>query len=168
MRRRTIAAVLGATLAVLTSVLGTSTAQAKDVGYDLPEAGVFLEGIGLDPATKTIYVSATNRDGTSDLKLAKFCRTEGARVILHEYAPWYGYHLDGSSPLEQYIDESSAEGVVHVNPAGNLSGSDKLYKREIAPASSGSNRMSSVDAQMRFSPSSEKPLSTKPCAPSVA
>jgi len=64
MRRRTIAAALGATLAVLTSVLGTSTAQAEDVGYDLPEAGVFLEGIGLDDATKTIYVSATNRDGT--------------------------------------------------------------------------------------------------------
>ena len=64
MRRRAIAVVLGATLAVLTSVLAVSGAEAKDVNYDLPENGVFLEGIGLDQATHTIYVSATNRDGT--------------------------------------------------------------------------------------------------------
>ena len=64
MRHRAITALIGATLAVLTSVVGASTAEAKDVGYDLPEAGVFLEGIGLDQATRTIYVSATNRDGT--------------------------------------------------------------------------------------------------------
>jgi sugar lactone lactonase YvrE len=64
MRRRATAAVLAATLAVLTSVVGAAVAEAKDVGYDLPENGVFLEGIGLDQATQTIYVSATNRDGT--------------------------------------------------------------------------------------------------------
>ncbi|MDT7580802.1 MAG: hypothetical protein QOK35_2066 [Pseudonocardiales bacterium] len=64
MRHRAITSLLGAALAVLTSVVGASTAEAEDVGYDLPEAGVFLEGIGLDQATKTIYVTATNRDGT--------------------------------------------------------------------------------------------------------
>jgi sugar lactone lactonase YvrE len=64
MRARMMSAVLGAALAVLTSVVGASTAEAKDVAYDLPEAGVFLEGIGLDPATRIFYVSATNQDGT--------------------------------------------------------------------------------------------------------
>ena len=64
MRRRATTAVLGAALAVLTSVVGASPAEAKDIGHDLPEAGVFLEGIGLDQVTRTFYVSATNRDGT--------------------------------------------------------------------------------------------------------
>jgi MYXO-CTERM domain-containing protein len=86
--------------------------------------------VGMAPGAD--LVMATNSDGTAELQLAKFCRTEGARVVLHEYAPWYGYHLDGSSPMEAFIDSSSAEGMVHVNPAGNLSGSEKLYKNAIA------------------------------------
>lgn len=90
--------------------------------------------VGMAPGADLVMVA--NADGTSDLKLAKFCHDEGARVVLHEYAPWYGYHLDGSSPLEQYIDATSAEGMVHVNPAGNLSGSDKLYKNDIASGGS--------------------------------
>jgi subtilisin family serine protease len=64
-----------------------------------------------------------------------WCISMGARVVLHEYAPWQGFFLDGSSPLEQLIDESSAAGVAHVNPAGNLSTADKLYKRAHPAAS---------------------------------
>jgi MYXO-CTERM domain-containing protein len=59
------------------------------------------------------------------------CLDEGARVVLHEYAPWLGYHLDGSSDLEQLIDETSQEAVAHINPAGNLSTSDKMCKRPL-------------------------------------
>lgn len=65
MRRGAFTAVLGASVVVLTSLVGAGTAQARsELGYDLPEAGVFLEGIGLDEDTETIYVSATNRGGT--------------------------------------------------------------------------------------------------------
>jgi hypothetical protein len=101
-------------------------------------SGVLVGGVpgltrlaGMAPGAD--LVMAANTDGTSDLKLAKFCRDEGARVVLHEYAPWYGYALDGSSPMELFIDETSAEGISHVNPAGNLSGSEKAYKHAIAP-----------------------------------
>lgn len=65
MRRRAVTAVVGTCVAVITSIVGAGTAQAgEEVGYDLPEAGVFLEGIGLDERTETLYVSATNRAGT--------------------------------------------------------------------------------------------------------
>ncbi len=101
-------------------------------------SGVLVGGVpgltrltGMAPGAD--LVMASNTDGTSDLKLAKFCRDEGARVVLHEYAPWYGHPLDGSTVMEQLIDESSAEGISHINPAGNLSGSEKAYKRAIEP-----------------------------------
>lgn len=62
MRRISVAAVLS----VLALVLAATPAAAgpKDEAYDLPEAGVFLEGIGIDQAAQLVYVSATNRDGT--------------------------------------------------------------------------------------------------------
>ena len=63
--------------------------------------------------------------------LVQHCIDEGAQVVLHEYAPWVQFFLDGSSALEQLIDETSEQGVAHVNPAGNLSGSRKLFKRDI-------------------------------------
>ncbi len=69
---------------------------------------------------------------------ANFCVKEGARVVLHEYAPWVGYHLDGSSAMEKLIDSSAQKsggaGVSHINPAGNLSTSRKLYKHVVKAA----------------------------------
>lgn len=80
-------------------------------------------------------VMATDLQGYRQVQMSNFCIAEGARVVLHEYAPWVGYHLDGSSDLEQLIDGSNAEGVVHVNPAGNLATGDKLFKRAVAAGS---------------------------------
>jgi Cu-Zn family superoxide dismutase len=62
MRRFLIAALLG----VLGVVLHAGSAAAdsqRDEAYDLPGAGVFLEGIGVDQKRGVFYVSATNRDG---------------------------------------------------------------------------------------------------------
>ncbi|NUP04626.1 MAG: S8 family serine peptidase [Polyangiaceae bacterium] len=67
-----------------------------------------------------------------EFAMTNFCIDEGAKVVLHEYAPWVTFHLDGSSDLEQLIDETVGEGIVHVNPAGNLSGAGKGYKGTIA------------------------------------
>ncbi|MBN2724999.1 MAG: S8 family serine peptidase [Deltaproteobacteria bacterium] len=50
---------------------------------------------------------------------------QGADVILQEFAPWTGYFLDGSSNMELAMDVASENGVVNVNPAGNLAGSNK-------------------------------------------
>ena len=99
-------------------------------------SGVMVGGaIGLTKlvgiAPDADLVMASNTDGTSPVTLTDFCIDQGARVVLHEYAPWVGYHLDGSSPLEELIDTSSAKEVVHINPAGNLSRSQKLFKRSV-------------------------------------
>jgi sugar lactone lactonase YvrE len=59
-RRLVLAA---ATTLALTVLAGPAQASA-DTGYDLPEAGVYLEGIGVDERAGYLYVSATNRDGT--------------------------------------------------------------------------------------------------------
>ncbi len=43
---------------------GTAFRVDPDAGYDLPAAGVFLEGIGVDERAGLVYVSATNASGT--------------------------------------------------------------------------------------------------------
>ncbi|MFO0616152.1 MAG: S8 family serine peptidase [Polyangiaceae bacterium] len=85
--------------------------------------------VGMAPGAD--LVMATDTVGQADYQMTQFCIKEGARVVLHEYAPWVGYPLDGSTPTETLIDSSSAKGVSHVNPAGNLSGSNKLYKHTV-------------------------------------
>ncbi|MBK8259098.1 MAG: S8 family serine peptidase [Polyangiaceae bacterium] len=112
--------------------------ENPDAAHGTGASGVLVGGtpgltrlVGMAPGAD--LVMATNTDGTAELQLAKFCRDQGARVVLHEYAPWYGYHLDGSSAMEKFIDSTGAEGMIHVNPAGNLSGSEKLYKHPLTP-----------------------------------
>jgi subtilisin family serine protease len=102
--------------------------------HGVGSAGVMVSGVpgltglvGMAPGADLVMASDT--EGGAEYDMTEFCIDEGARVVLHEYAPWMGYHLDGSSDLEGLIDDTSAEGVVHVNPAGNLSTSKKLYKR---------------------------------------
>lgn len=122
--------------------------RTEDAGHGTGASGVMIGGaIGLTKlvgiAPDADLVVASNRDGTSPVALADFCIDEGARVVLHEYAPWVGYHLDGSSSMEELIDASTEEGVVHINPAGNLSTSQKLFKRAIP---SGEETTIAIDA----------------------
>lgn len=63
MRKFLVAGLIG----LLAVVMHTNSAAAesqRDEACDLPEAGVFLEGIGVDQERGVFYVSATNRDGT--------------------------------------------------------------------------------------------------------
>ncbi|MBK9260583.1 MAG: S8 family serine peptidase [Polyangiaceae bacterium] len=108
----------------------------QDFDHGTGASGVLLGGhrgltnlVGIAPDAELVMV--TQSSGGEEVKATNFCLNQGARVVLHEYAPWVGYPLDGSSPMEQLIDESSAQGVSHINPAGNLSTSDKLYKRSV-------------------------------------
>jgi subtilisin family serine protease len=104
--------------------------------------------VGVAPGAE--LVMATDTRGDREVAMAQFCIQQGARVVLHEYAPWVGYHLDGSSPMEQLIDTSSAQGVVHVNPAGNLSTSKKLYKRTIPAGQVTDIRLDVPEIGIRF------------------
>lgn len=108
----------------------------EEIAHGTGAAGVMVGGnpgltrlAGMAPGAEV--VSGMLSEVGDELTLTDFCLEEGARVVLHEYAPWVGHHLDGSSELEQLIDETAQQGVVHVNPAGNLSGADKLSKHVI-------------------------------------
>jgi MYXO-CTERM domain-containing protein len=109
----------------------------QDFQHGVGSAGVMVSGVpgltgltGMAPGADLVMAADTK--GGGEYEMTEFCVDEGARVVLHEYAPWMGYHLDGSSDMEALIDETSVEGVVHVNPAGNLSTSQKLYKRLVS------------------------------------
>jgi subtilisin family serine protease len=122
---------------------GTGAASVL-AGGQLGRSGL----VGVAPGAE--LVMATDTRGEREVAMAQFCIREGARVVLHEYAPWVGYHLDGSSPMEQLIDTTSAQGVVHVNPAGNLSTSMKLYERTIPAGQVTDLRLDVPEMGIRF------------------
>lgn len=63
--RTGLSVVTAVLMTVVAGIAGSAPAQAQtDESYDLPEAGVYLEGIGVDRRAGFVYVSATNRDGT--------------------------------------------------------------------------------------------------------
>lgn len=111
-----------------------------DMMHGIGSSGVIVAGqpgfsklVGMAPDAD--LVMATETGGYGQYQMMTFCKQEGARVMLHEYAPWVGFHLDGSSEVERLIDTQSADGIAHVNPAGNLSTSKKLYKKTVPSGS---------------------------------
>jgi subtilisin family serine protease len=115
------------------------TPVTEDAGHGSGASSILAGGnrgfgrlVGIAPDAELIMTSSQG----ALVKMADFCVSEGSRVVLHEYAPWVGYHLDGSSPMEKLIDttalKTGGKGVSHINPAGNLSTSRKLYKHSIA------------------------------------
>ncbi|HZO16326.1 MAG TPA: hypothetical protein VFB62_23795, partial [Polyangiaceae bacterium] len=92
-------------------------APAMEAAHGTASASVLVGGnrglgriVGIAPDAELVVMLR----GPSVNELYAFtsaCITEGARVVLHEYAPWQGFFLDGSSPLEALIDSSSRAGV---------------------------------------------------------
>ena len=58
------AATVGLAAGLAVALTAAPAAAAGDLDYDLPESGVYLEGIGVDARAGYLYASATNRDGT--------------------------------------------------------------------------------------------------------
>ncbi len=85
-----------------------------------PDAEVLMGAYGVDPyiSTSTLFYWAVQ---------------EGADLVLHEYAPWTGTHLDGSTNMEASMDQVSAEGVAQITPTGNLGGCKKHMNVELSP-----------------------------------
>lgn len=61
--------------------------------------------------------------------------SQGADVVLHEYVNWTREALDGGDALGALIDRSTADGAVHVCPAGNIGGARKHVRARLDPAS---------------------------------
>jgi subtilisin family serine protease len=104
-----------------------------DMQHGTGAAGILVGGqvglghlVGIAPDADLVMATDTEIGG--EFARTNFCLDEGARVVLHEYAPWVGHSLDGSSHVEALIDATTLDGVTHVNPVGNLSGSQKAAK----------------------------------------
>jgi len=81
--------------------------------------------VGLAPEAELVVWSYADTNDESMVDAMDWGLEQGARVFLHEWAPWIGYHMDGSSSHEQAMDEAAADGVVQASPAGNLADADK-------------------------------------------
>ena len=53
---------------------------------------------------------------------------KNADVMLYEVGGWTNRFLDGTDAVEMSLDQMANAGVVQVNPAGNLGGSDKVMQ----------------------------------------
>jgi subtilisin family serine protease len=62
-------------------------------------------------------------------------------VMLHEYAPWTGYHLDGSSNHETLMDQAAQLGIPQVTPAGNLGSTAKHLRTPLDAGSTLTTKM---------------------------
>lgn len=77
--------------------------------------------VGVAPGAELIVRDAFTVGFESSLTWAL---NHNADVVLYEVGGWVGFNLDGSSNLAGMMDGSVAD-TVHVNPAGNLAGSNR-------------------------------------------
>ena len=54
-----------------------------------------------------------------------------ADIMLYEVGSWTAHFLDGTDAVELNLDQMANAGVVQINPAGNLGGSDKLIQGQL-------------------------------------
>ncbi|MBX2797563.1 MAG: S8 family peptidase [Myxococcales bacterium] len=81
---------------------------------------------GLAPDADLVLMDRMTATDADILEFLLWAEEEGVDVVLHEYAPWTGYALDGTSELEQLVTRQMTQGdVVHVCPAGNLADAGK-------------------------------------------
>jgi len=91
--------------------------------------------VGIAPDAELLMADThSNPDPYGDMApLLIWSVQQGAHVMVHEYAPWAGYHLDGSSNHEALMDSAAeGNGVAQVNPVGNLGGTLKHCRVDVA------------------------------------
>lgn len=103
----------------------------------------FNQRLGAAPDAELLMGTMSRMTGLADLMT--WLQSQGADLILHEYAPWTGYHLDGSSLHEEMLDELSARGIPQINPAGNLGGSGKQLSLTVAPGATATTTLDMND-----------------------
>jgi subtilisin family serine protease len=88
---------------------------------------------GLAPEADLVFVSRYGANTFLDLVgYTEWVEGFGADVLLHEYAPWTGFSMDGSSVLESLVDELAEGGMAQVCAAGNLADAGKHTRAQAA------------------------------------
>jgi sugar lactone lactonase YvrE len=102
---------LGALTLALALGLAAPTAQAQSrFGYDLPSAGILLEGIGYDPQREVFYVSGVNDGG----------RIYRGRVHEEALEVWQPGGVDGRTTARGIDVDSAGRVFVAGGPSGRL------------------------------------------------
>jgi len=106
-------------------------------GHGTSVAGILLGGqlgyrkwVGVAPDAELMMIRVIGDDHTTlsiDAGLA-YANATGADVIIVEIGSWTYHYLDGSSPIEQMIDDLVADGIPVIAPSGNLGAKDKHCK----------------------------------------
>ncbi|MEZ4317667.1 MAG: S8 family serine peptidase [Myxococcota bacterium] len=92
-------------------------------GGQLPAQRQFT---GIAPDADLVFISRYSVEQLSDLlDYIDIAEELEADVLLHEYAPWLGYSLDGSDLVEQAVDRLAEQGMAQVCAAGNLADAGK-------------------------------------------
>jgi hypothetical protein len=93
---------------------------------------------GLAPESELVFISRSNVESLGGLlDFIDAAQELEVDVLLHEYAPWIGYALDGTDPVEQLVDELAESGMVQVCAAGNLADAGKHGRLEPNPGVDG-------------------------------
>lgn len=94
---------------------------------DLPLLGRRWVGIAPDAELLSAFYW-----GDTQAAPVMWALAQGADVVLHEYVSWTREALDGGDVLGVLIDDSTADGAVHVCPAGNIGGARKHTHRSVS------------------------------------
>jgi hypothetical protein len=117
----------------LTSSTHTDDSYAGG-GHGTSVAGILLGGqigfreyVGVAPDAELMMIRVIGDPYTwlSIEEALTIANNTGAAVILTEIGSWTYHYLDGSSVVEQMIDQLVASGIPVISPSGNLRGKDK-------------------------------------------
>ena len=90
--------------------------------------------VGIAPDADLVLGVAAQQEALAPGQTFTWMVQSGAQVVLHEYAPWTGLHMDGSTNFEGMMDTAAGRGVAQANPTGNLGGSQKACVVQMAPS----------------------------------
>lgn len=134
-----------------TYILGVERQRGRDLiltsreneNHGTASASVLAGGIlgktlhtGIAPDAELVVAStrSTNPRDSASVHIVRalaWVIKEKVDVVLHEYVYWFFQFLDGSSNLEQALEQHGKQGIIQVVPAGNLGGSKKHMKVEL-------------------------------------
>ena len=115
------------------SAAGHGTGVMSIIAGDVPLVGRRWVGVAPDVDLMLAVDLDSGYSGTG----LTWVLSEGADVVLHERANWYGEPLDGTDITSVMVDESTVtDGVTHTCPVGNTGGGRKHTRMELPPGGS--------------------------------
>ncbi|MBA2662319.1 MAG: S8 family serine peptidase [Bradymonadaceae bacterium] len=100
----------------------------------------YHDRIGLAPGADLIVYGFSFTEGWETTIMASFIEDalhEQVDVLLHEWTNCFTRSLDGSTNMEAAMDHARAQGMIQINPLGNLNRSQKHIRREVVAGAQG-------------------------------